>query len=160
MHAYYKEKTKEELEQIVSSSITFAEVMIKLGYTKNRGNSVNGLKKYLDSLNIDYSHFKGKAHGTSNTAIYKLNEILIKDTPYTNMTSLKRRILNANLLEYKCAICGICEWQNKPLILQLDHINGDNKDNRLENLRLLCPNCHSQTETFCGKNKKHYNKDM
>jgi len=55
------------------------------------------------------------------------------------------------LLEYKCSICGINTWLNKPLTLQLDHINGDNRDNRIEILRLLCPNCHSQTDNFCGK---------
>ena len=53
--------------------------------------------------------------------------------------------------EYKCEICGISEWQGKELSLQLDHINGINNDNRIENLRLLCPNCHSQTETFSGR---------
>jgi Zn finger protein HypA/HybF involved in hydrogenase expression len=52
--------------------------------------------------------------------------------------------------EYSCALCGITEWQNKPIVLQVDHINGVHYDNRLENLRFLCPNCHSQTDTFCG----------
>jgi 5-methylcytosine-specific restriction endonuclease McrA len=58
-----------------------------------------------------------------------------------------------NRLEYKCANCGIKEWNNLPLSLQLDHINGVNNDHRLENLRFLCPNCHSQTDTYSGKNK-------
>ena len=69
------------------------------------------------------------------------------------MTSLKKRILRAGLLKNECYICGLKEWLNKPIVLQLDHINGNNKDNRIENLRLLCPNCHSQTSTWCGKNK-------
>jgi Zn finger protein HypA/HybF involved in hydrogenase expression len=54
--------------------------------------------------------------------------------------------------EYKCSGCGIVEWNNKSITLEIDHINGDNTDNRIENLRYLCPNCHSQTETYKGKN--------
>ena len=153
MKAYYKQKSKEELELIVKESITWAEVMRKLGYTANRGNSYKAVKSYVESLGIDYSHFKGKAHGTTTNTKYNLNEILVKDTLYTNMTKLKEKILKAGLLEYKCSICGISEWQGKPITLQLDHINGNNRDNRIENLRILCPNCHSQTETFCRKTK-------
>lgn len=68
------------------------------------------------------------------------------------MGSLKRRLINEKKLNYKCALCGNTGgWNNKKLVLQLDHINGDHKDNRIENLRLLCPNCHSQTETFCTR---------
>lgn len=154
MNNYYKQKTKEELQEIVKESVTWAEVMRKLGYTANRGNSYKKFKKYILNLGIDTSHFRGKAHGTSSTPKYTLEEILVKDTPYINMTKLKARVLKAGLLDYKCSICGISTWQNKPLTLQLDHINGDNRDNRIENLRLLCPNCHSQTGTFCKKNKK------
>lgn len=67
---------------------------------------------------------------------------------------IKNYILKYNLLQYKCVWCGICGiYNNKPLTLQLDHINGNNTDNRIENLRFLCPNCHSQTETYKGRNK-------
>lgn len=69
------------------------------------------------------------------------------------MTRLKEKVIKNKLLKYKCAECGISTWKNKPLVLQLDHINGNNRDNRIENLRLLCPNCHAQTETYCGKNR-------
>lgn len=153
MQCKYKAISLEELKQLVSESITISELMRKLGYTANRGNSFEGLKRYLQENNIDISHFKGKAHGTSKTEKYSLEEILVKDSPYTNMTRLKEKVIKNKLLKYECSECGISTWRNKPLTLQLDHINGDNRDNRIENLRLLCPNCHSQTETYCGKNR-------
>ena len=153
MKCKYKEISLKELQQLVLESSTYSELMRKLGYTANRGSSGQSLKKYLIENNISTEHFVGKAHGTSKTEKYSLEEILVKDTPYSNMSKLKDRVLKAGLLPLKCSICGLTEWLNKPIVLQLDHINGDNRDNRIENLRLLCPNCHSQTETFCGKNK-------
>lgn len=75
---------------------------------------------------------------------------MVENSTYSNMTKFKSRLIKANLIEYKC--CGITEWNGKPLTLQLHHINGNNRDNRLENLTFLCPNCHSQTDNFSGKN--------
>lgn len=77
--------------------------------------------------------------------------------PTTSTSSIKKTIISQGLLEYACYICSNeGEWKGQPLVLQLDHVNGDNKDHRLVNLRFLCPNCHSQTETFCGRNDKNY----
>lgn len=73
--------------------------------------------------------------------------------------NLKKRILRLSLLKYECSECSLPpKWNGKVLSLQLDHINGVNNDNRIENLRFLCPNCHSQTETFAHKNRKNYKK--
>jgi hypothetical protein len=69
-----------------------------------------------------------------------------------NRGNIKRRLLESGALKDECSICGIREWQGKPLSLQIDHINGERLDYRLENPRILCPNCHSQTETFGGRN--------
>ena len=82
-----------------------------------------------------------------------LIEILDGKHPTYQTLKLKNRLLKENILENKCSICGIDEWQGKQISLQLDHIDGDNHNHRLENLRLVCPNCHSQTDTYCGKNK-------
>jgi hypothetical protein len=70
----------------------------------------------------------------------------------TNRSHLKRRLLSAGLKQDRCEQCGISEWQGRPLNMQLHHVNGDGTDNRLENLRLLCANCHSQTDTYGGRN--------
>lgn len=79
-------------------------------------------------------------------------EILVENTPYSRGMA-KRVILREGLLPYQCALCLLeSEWNGKPLVLRLDHINGVNNDDRIENLRFLCPNCDSQTDTFCGRN--------
>jgi hypothetical protein len=83
-----------------------------------------------------------------------LKEILIENSDYTNFQSLKKRLLDAGILKYKCYECNIKTWRKKKLVLQLDHINGIGNDHRRKNLRLLCPNCHSQTSTYAGKNNK------
>ena len=82
-----------------------------------------------------------------------LSEILEGLHPQVQSNKLKKRIIKAGVLENKCSSCGIDKWNGTDIVLQLDHINGKSKDHRLENLRLLCPNCHSQTPTWCGKNK-------
>lgn len=84
-----------------------------------------------------------------------LAELLVFDRK-TNRTHLKQRLLKAALLEFRCYQCGISDWQGWPLSLELEHKNGDRRDNRLKNLCLLCPNCHSQTPTHGSKNKGRY----
>lgn len=84
-----------------------------------------------------------------------LQEILIEGSSY-NRGNLKKRLIDANLLSLSCSGCGGApSWQGKPLTLVLDHINGVHNDHRIENLRLLCPNCNSQTATFAGRNRKY-----
>ena len=105
-------------------------------------------------MNITTNHFSSTAAAHKVSQKYTLDEILIEDSPYKNISRLKIRLINEGKLEYICAICGNNGfWNNQPLTLTLDHINGKHLDHRIENLRFLCPNCHSQTETFSGKNK-------
>ncbi|MGH7716883.1 MAG: HNH endonuclease signature motif containing protein [Vulcanimicrobiaceae bacterium] len=68
-------------------------------------------------------------------------------------TNLKRRLLEGGILKNECSECGLSEWRSKPLSIQIDHVNGIREDNRIENLRMLCPNCHSQTDTFASRNR-------
>jgi Zn finger protein HypA/HybF involved in hydrogenase expression len=117
------------------------------------GSSFKILNRRIKEENIDISHFKQPQSFIKPR--YAYSEILTENSIYNNTNNLKQRLIKDNLINYKCAICqnnGI--HFNKPLILQLDHINGIRNDNRIENLRLLCPNCHSQTNTFSRGSKR------
>lgn len=108
----------------------------------------------INELNCDISHFGKKQNRVANNTRYTLDEILVKNSTYASIARLKQRLIKEGKMEYKCANCGIVEWQGQKLSLHLDHINGINNDHRLENVRFLCPNCHSLTDTYAGKNKK------
>jgi hypothetical protein len=83
------------------------------------------------------------------------NDIIFVENSTYPRHRLKKRLLRDNLIDYKCEVClNIGFWNNKTIVLQIDHKNGTNDDNRLDNLRFLCPNCHSQTETYAGKNNR------
>ena len=142
-----------EFIEIVKNSNSGSDVLRKLGLKTSGGSSRTVLKRRLKELKCDTSHF-GRKNGQSLQAKYTMKEILVENSSYANIARLKERLVKENVLEYKCNICGINSWNNKELSLQLDHINGVNNDHRLENIRFLCPNCHSQTDTYAGKNIK------
>lgn len=151
--------TPEEFTQAWLSSKTIGEVARKLGCNHSGGGYLV-LRNAAQKLNLTAEHLVkyglNAGPGYNHIKFIPLAEILIRNSTYTNIARLKIRLLRERILEVKCYAkdCGLTEWKGKPISLQLDHINGDKIDHRLENLRLLCPNCHSQTETFAGKNKK------
>lgn len=116
------------------------------------------LRQRIAELGLDTSHWTGQAWNRGRTYVNgararPLEQILVRDSDYLDTNRLKRRLMLGGVLQKVCANCGGTEWQGHPMPLQLDHINGDRRDNRLENLRVLCPNCHAQTDTWCGRNR-------
>jgi Zn finger protein HypA/HybF involved in hydrogenase expression len=151
--------TKEEFTQAWLSSKTIGEVARRLGCNHSGGYLV--LKRAAQQLDLPVDHLikygLNAGPGYNHIKFIQLSEILVENSTYTNIARLKIRLLREKILEAKCYAedCGITQWKGKPISLQLDHVNGDKYDHRIENLRLLCPNCHSQTETFAGKNKRN-----
>ena len=132
--------SKENLETIVNESYSKAEVLRKLGLAAKGGNYKN-LDKWLQEHNINCDHFTGQAWtkgkgSTNKVAQIKLEDVLKENVDYRSAT-LKERLWKEGLKEQKCEICGISSWNNKPIVLELHHINGDHYDNRLHNLIIL-----------------------
>lgn len=153
---------REDLQNVVSSCSTFS-CILKYFNLVNKGGNVRTLKTRLNVEKINYDHIKIGKNSNLGRKFHDLEKKLLCDILTTNSKynrrDLKKRLISENILEYKCSQCGIGNnWQGNLLTLQLDHINGVSDDNTLSNLRLLCPNCHSQTDTFAGRSlrKKYY----
>ena len=150
-----KNLTDEEFIVIVKNSNNIGEICRKLGVVLQPGN-YNLIKQEIARLNLDTTHFERKTKlKREKHKRWEDKDVFVKDSKYKSQQALKVRILKQNLIPYVCSICGQQpQWQNKKLVLVLDHINGDHFDCRLQNLRFVCPNCNSQLETTCGKNVK------
>lgn len=148
MKAIIDNYTKEELEIIVKNSKNMSDLSIKLGYVAHGGSNNNTIQKRLNKYGIDTSHFNVHTSSAPKTD----EEIFIKNSQVSQKT-LRKRYKARKFSTYKCSICGQEPiWQGKELTLILDHIDGDNHNNVLENLRWVCPNCNQQLETTGYKN--------
>jgi hypothetical protein len=150
---------KEHLQLIASQSNSIAEMLRNLGVF-TQGANRNTLIRRMSEDQIDYSHMafgldsnKGRKFGEHKSALTN-EETFIADS-LTTRAVVRKKLISRNLIPYQCQECG-CDnqWKGKKLSLVLDHINGISNDHRLDNLRFLCPNCNSQTDTFCGRNIK------
>lgn len=142
------------LRDAIKKSQCKSDVLRNLGISTKSGN-FQTLDKYLKKYNIDDSNLVYDHKRGNKWTKKRLNDEVFCDNSTVSKNTLKNRIFKENLIEYKCSLCGLRDfWNGNKIQLQIDHINGKNDDNRMENLRYLCPNCHSQTETYCMGNKK------
>lgn len=145
---------EEDIIKIIKESNNLHQVCNKLG-KKPTNEYYNVLRRIIVDNNIDTSHFCVDNRERKPHKRYKFEEIFVKDSPYTKTSGLAKKLFDAGIKEARCEECGLTEWNGKPIVFQTHHINGDPTDNRIENLKILCPNCHSQTDNFCKhKNKK------
>lgn len=137
-----------ELRQVVASCCSMRELLRRIGY-KSNGDNKQTVQRYLMEHNIDFSHFTGLATGRK---MRTPENTFVRDGDATQAV-VRRMYLRGQYAPYACAVCGLLpEWNGHALHLRLDHIDGDNHNHQLHNLRWICPNCDSQLPTFAGRN--------
>lgn len=148
--------TDDQLRQVIPAVKSIAQLLAGLGLRPAGGNYWT-VQRRIKELGLDVSHFRGQ--GWSRGLSFQrrnpipLEEILVDGSTYKSH-ALKKRLIEAGLKAAKCEECGLEFWRGHPTPLELDHLNGKRDDNRLANLRIVCPNCHALTSTYRGKNKR------
>ncbi len=148
---------EDDLRKAVFSSVSKRQVLQKLGLAEAGGN-YEQIGKYIILYKIDSSHFLGRGSNKGRSLLrkplYKLSEILVRNSTFQSH-KLKNRLFKEKIKKQECELCNWAKVSVDGRIpLELDHINGDHHDNRIQNLRILCPNCHSLQSTHRGRNKK------
>lgn len=145
MAKLWEKFSKEELEQFVKDSYSFAEVARKCGYSDRGGSNYTTIKKMIEQYQFDISHFTNQGWNKNNFDYSRFQ----KGRAIKNGTALAAIVA---LRGHKCENCGFSMWLDEDIPLEVHHIDGDNLNNELTNLQLLCPNCHALTDNYRGKN--------
>jgi hypothetical protein len=149
--------TLQEFIEAVKNNYSVSSCLVCLNLSPTGANYRN-FYKFQKENNIDISHFTGQGHLKGKTNNYNLpiplSEILVENYSYSS-NALRKRLIKEGLKEHKCECCGLSEWLGEPIPLELDHVDGNHFNNLIENLKILCPNCHARTPTYRGKNKKY-----
>lgn len=145
--------SKDQLQEAIINAQSIRQALINLGVAP-RGGNYKVILKAVQLYNIDTSHFLGQAHSRGKTLRTRTstNEYLQNNKPI-NSYRLKNRLIKEKYFQSICSNCSNDTWLNAPIPLELDHIDGDTNNNDINNLRLLCPNCHALTPTYRGKNQ-------
>jgi DNA-binding CsgD family transcriptional regulator len=180
-------RTRELVAALLAEGLSRAEIARKLGLTKptityharrlhrevnescarrydwkviqryyDEGHSVQECQKKFGFSKSAWHDAARRGVVVTRPAGMPLADLLVSNRPRGRF-NIKLRLVAAGLKDGDCEVCGLTEWRGKPISMSLHHVNGDRHDNRLENLRLLCPNCHSQTDTFAGRNRPERN---
>jgi 5-methylcytosine-specific restriction endonuclease McrA len=146
--------TVEGLREAIRTSHSYRQVLQKLGVVPAGGNYTT-LKKAIKFFDVDISHFKkqGWNRGVRFGPKRPLSDYLSNKHSITS-DSLRKRLISEGIFEATCSVCQLTMWCDQPIPLELDHVNGKHEDNSLDNLRLLCPNCHAQTPNYRGRKKR------
>lgn len=150
--AKWKQFSEEEFETIIMESQSWAQAAEKMGYSSQSGSAIATLKSVCQERGIDSSHMLGQAHNKNNFDYSRFR----KDNAI-KPEHMKQAIIH--LRGHRCELCLNTEWQNLPIPLEVHHLDGEHLNNELENLQLLCPNCHALTENWRGKNINKTNKE-
>lgn len=146
--------TKDDLFLAIQNSTSIAQVLKKLNLVPHGGN-YRTIKNRIINLGLDISHFTGQAHSKGKTIGHKrpIEDYLSNAKPIQS-TALRLRLIKEGLLQAKCYSCNLTIWLNQLIPLELEHKDGNHENNHLDNLTLLCPNCHALTPTYRSKNRK------
>lgn len=152
---------KETLETAIEASNTWSDLLRGIGVYDKHGKLTPYLKQRLDILNVDYSRLNNplnrltnRKHRTNKYTKAPDSEVFVYNSEYAPAT-IRKRYFQGKYTEYKCSICGLEPyWNGAPLVLTLDHIDGNTDNNTISNLRWICPNCDRQLPTYAGRNKK------
>jgi hypothetical protein len=143
--------TDTELEEMLRDSHSLWEFAKKVGYTNKSSAVYRSIKKRLEERGFSLASYPALAKRVGSTTPLQQSEVFSQNRR-VDARLLRKRLTDAGF-SHQCSSCGISEWLGKEITLQVDHINGVNSDNRVENLRFLCPNCHTQTSTWGGKKR-------
>lgn len=150
---FYK-YTQDQLIESVKESTSLAQVLKRLGVAPYGGN-YDVVRKYISTLELDTSHFTGQAWSKGKTIGPKRPiEDYLSNKISINSHKLRLKLIKHGFMEHKCSCCSLETWLDQPIPLELHHIDGNNKNNDLGNLQVLCPNCHALTSNYRGKNIK------
>lgn len=148
---------------LIKKSLSYAQVLRELNLVIG-GANYGKLKRFIKDNNIDISHFTGQAHNVGENYKHIKNKKplvdVLKENSFFTSSHLRKRLINEGVKYEICESCGLTEWLGQKISLELHHINGDNCDNRIDNLQILCPNCHAQTNNYRIKKKSLKNKKI